>query len=314
MGMIDEIKRSANFARILWQLSKGPLSVLVMATAGAGFVLSSHGSYPTSRLMVMLLGVALCAGGANAFNQYLERNLDRKMTRTRNRPLPSGRMQPHQAFIAAWLLVVCGIAILLFGCGWLPAVLAGVNAAVYVLIYTPMKRHSSLCTLVGALVGALPPVIGWTAATGTIATGAWVLAAVLFTWQIPHFLSLAWLYREDYARAGFRLLPVTDAAGKWTFPLILLYSLALVPVTLSAALAGMAGALYAVGSVALGSAMVMLGVGLIWRRNGAMARQVFAGSLLYLPALLGLMIVDRAAAHPDARIQAAVVQHSADEG
>jgi hypothetical protein len=170
-GMIEVIKQSATFANILWQLSKGPLSMLVMATAGAGFVLSSHDSYSATRLSLMLFGVALCAGGANAFNQYLERDLDRKMTRTRNRPLPSGRMQPRQAFIAAWLFVVCGIAILLLGCGWLPAVLAGTNAAVYVLIYTPMKRHSSLCTLVGALVGALPPVIGWTAATPFFVAG-----------------------------------------------------------------------------------------------------------------------------------------------
>lgn len=287
------IPAPGSLPRVLWELSKAPLSLMVVLTAAVGYVLGANGPLDVSVLGCVLAGVGLAAGGANAFNEVIERGPDGRMRRTAGRPLPSGRMGAAEAWLAAWAMTLGGGAILLIGAGWLPAAMALGNAALYAGVYTPLKRRSPFCTLVGAVVGAVAPMIGWAAAAGRIEAGAWALAAVLFTWQIPHFLALGWIHREDYARAGFRMLPMADPAGRLTFALILLYTLALLPATLSAAMFGVAGALYAVGAALLGSAMAALSARLSLVRTRDGARAVFLASLIYLPLLLGLMILDR---------------------
>jgi len=269
------------------------LLLMVAMTAAVGYFLASPGTVQWPALSTMLAGVILAAGGANAFNEWIERELDARMKRTQSRPLPSRRISTTSAAITAWVMTLGGGVILLSYAGVLAAALTMANVGLYACVYTPLKRRSSACTLVGAVVGAMPPMIGWVAASGSIDAGAWVLSTLLFTWQIPHFLSLAWIHREDYARAGFRMLPVTDSAGRLTFLLILLYCLALMPVALSASIFGIAGTLYALGSSILGTVMALLGGRLMLRRTHASARQVFLASLVYLPALLGLMLLDQ---------------------
>lgn len=275
------------------ELSKARLSALVLATAVVGFVLASDGPLDASVLLWTAVGTAMCAGGANAWNQWLEVKPDSRMQRTRRRPLPTGRIGSLHALAFAVAMVAGGAFLLAVRVNGLTALLALLAAAVYVLAYTPLKARSTLCTLVGAMVGAIPPLMGWAAATGRLDKGAWILAAVLFVWQIPHFLSLAWLYREDYRRGGFRMLPLVDPSGRLTCLVSVLYSAALLPIGLAATVMGVAGWTYAAGSCALAAGMGVMAVRLFLHPTEGRARQLFVASLIYLPLLLTLLLADR---------------------
>lgn len=279
---------------IYMELAKFRLSLLVVMTAAAGFVLASHGGVDAARLAWTSLGVALAACGANALNQVQEIARDALMTRTRGRPLPSGRIGRRHALVAALVWATAGVTLLAVRVNLVAAGLTLANVLLYNLVYTPLKTRSTACTLVGALCGALPPLIGWAAVDGRLALGGWILAAVLFVWQIPHFLALAWLYRGDYERGGFRMLPVVDQSGRITVRLLVLYALLLLPLGLAAGVTGMGGRLFAVGSLLLGAWLVGTGVRLWRERSDGRARTVFFASLVYLPLLLGLMIADAA--------------------
>jgi protoheme IX farnesyltransferase len=281
-------------AGVYAELTKARLSALVVATTAAGYALGSSGRFDLTGLVWAVLGTSLSALGANGLNQWLERARDARMERTRDRPLPSGRLEPGRAFAVSLALALFGTAALFAGTNALTAGLNVLTVALYVLVYTPLKTRSSLCTLVGAIVGAIPPVMGYAAAAGTIGAGAWILFAVLFAWQIPHFLSLAWLYREDYRRGGYIMLPLGDPTGRITFEVTMLYALALVPLGLASFLAGLTGWVSVIGSLALGGVFFALTLQLRRRRGDREARRVFLASLAYLPLLLGLFVADHA--------------------
>lgn len=275
------------------ELTKARLVALVLVTTAVGFVLADSEPTRWATFGWTLLGTALAGLGANGLNECIERRADSRMARTRNRPLPAGRLPIAVAYSVATAMTILGPVILVIGANVLAALLALSAAAVYLLIYTPLKSRTPLCTLVGAVSGALPPMVGWAAASGRLDAGAWILGGVLFVWQIPHFLALSWLYRDDYARGGFRMLPVVDRQGDLTTLAVVLFSLALVPVALMATWVGVAGWAYAGGSVLLGTALAGLGAVLRRRRSRLNARRVFLASIVYLPFLLGLMLLDR---------------------
>ncbi|MCX7017028.1 MAG: heme o synthase [Candidatus Sumerlaeota bacterium] len=275
------------------ELSKAPLIALVALTGVAGFLLARGGGVDARKLVWALLGLSLTAAGANAFNQALEVEADRRMRRTRERPLPSGRLGRRGALAWAAGALAAGIAILALRANWLTAALGLLAADLYLLVYTPLKARTPLSAQAGALVGAIPPMMGWAAVAGRVELGAWILGATLFVWQAPHFLALAWLRRGDYRRAGFRALPAVDRAGHATFDLILLYGLALIPAGLSAALAGLAGSVYGVGSLLLGALFAAASLRAYRRRTRRNVRRLFWAGLVYLPLLLGLMVADR---------------------
>lgn len=282
----------ARRARAYAELSKWRLSSLVLLTTAVGFVLGERGPLRLDLLLWTLVGTALCAFGASALNQWAECPWDQRMDRTRTRPLPSGRVGRGEALVVSGLLLAGGgVALTLFA-NALAAALALIVAALYVVLYTPLKQRSSLCTQVGAVCGAIPPMIGWAAARGALDPGAWVLFAILFVWQIPHFLAIDWVHREDYARGGFRMISSVDPSGAMTGRLAVLYCLALVPLTLMAVVVGLGGYLYLAGALALGLAFLGLGAALHLTRTREAARRLFVASLVYLPLLLGLLVLD----------------------
>ncbi|HOX24686.1 MAG TPA: heme o synthase [Candidatus Krumholzibacteria bacterium] len=278
--------------RDVLELSKARLSGMVVLTTLVGFLLGAPQPQWT-RLAFTLLGTGLTAFGAAALNQYRERDVDALMERTRRRPLPAGRIAPGVALAYGTGVSTLGAFVLLAFAGPLPASLAAATILLYVLVYTPLKRISTVNTLVGAVCGAIPPLIGWTAATGAFAVGGWLLFALLFVWQMPHFLSLAWLYRADYARGGLRMLPVVDADGRLTFPVTVLFAALHLPLGLMVTLAGVAGPWFALGSLGLGIGWGWLGLRLYRSHSDRDARRVFLASLAYLPLVLLLMVADR---------------------
>jgi len=280
------------FAQYL-ELTKARLSALVVLTTAAGYAVSSTGSPSWGRLGWTIFGTALSAGGANALNEWMESDLDAQMERTSHRPLPSGRMSRAHGLAIALMAALLGPTILLAFTNALTAGLAAFTILLYVLVYTPLKRRSTACTLVGALCGAIPPMMGCSAAVGHLGSTAWFLFALLFLWQIPHFLALAWLYREDYARVGFKMFPLLDEAGGRTGRLMVLYALALVPLGFAMALSGLGGWLFVLGSIALALGFTSLGFQFLRDRSSARARRVFFASLIYLPLVLSLLVVDR---------------------
>jgi protoheme IX farnesyltransferase len=276
------------------QLTKPRVNALVVASAAAGYYMASGDATDLSRVVHTTMGTFLVAGGAAALNQVYERDLDALMRRTRLRPLPDGRLQTVEACLFALALAGGGIVQLALGANVLAAFVAFATLFLYALVYTPMKRFTSFSTVIGAVPGALPPVIGWAAAQGTLPPAAWALFTILFLWQLPHFLSIAWIYREDYARAGFPMLPVLDPSGRSTARQALLYAAALVPVSLAPTVFGVAGATYFAGALALSLGFLALSVRFSTDRSVARARQLFLGSIIYLPLLWILMIADRA--------------------
>jgi len=274
-------------------LTKPRMVLMILVTTCVGFYLGSSGAMDTLRLVYTLLGTALAAGGTLALNQFLERDLDAKMERTRLRPLPAGRLQPGEALAFGTTVTVTGLLFMAFAVGELSALVTVVTVGSYLFAYTPLKQRTSLCSVLGAIPGALPPVTGWVAARGDFGPGAWVLFAILFLWQMPHSLAIGWLYRADYARAGIRLLPVIEPDGCSTGRQIVGNCLALLAVGLLPTLIGLTGSVYFVGALALGAGLLVCGIVLAVSRSAADARRLVFASLVYLPVLLVLMALNK---------------------
>jgi heme o synthase len=272
------------------ELTKPRITLLVVFTTLVGFVVATPGAVEALPLLAVLAGTTLVAAGASAVNMLLERDTDALMLRTRTRPLPAGRMRAPEALLFGLVLTALGLGLLSWLSGPLTGAVAFATWASYLFAYTPLKRRTSLSTLVGAVPGALPPVIGWAAARNSLDGGAFVLFAILFLWQIPHFLAIAWIYREDYARAGLPMLPVLDPAGRLTGRQAVTHSLALLLVSLTPVAAGFGGPVYLAGAVLLGLAMTLAAFRLAVLRTVPAARALFLASVLYLPALLGLLL------------------------
>jgi len=275
-------------------LTKPRLNLLVVASALAGYVMAGGEMLDAIRVICTVAGTALVAGGASALNQVIERVPDSMMRRTRLRPMPDGRLQPFEAVAFGMTLVLAGLALLAAGVNLLSAAVALTTLLTYAVIYTPLKRRTSFATVIGAIPGALPPVIGWAAARGSLSQGAWVLFAIVFLWQLPHFLAIAWMYREDYARAGFPMLPVIEPDGRSTARQAVFYCAALLPVSLAPTLLGMANTVYFVSALGLGLLFLVLTLKFARTRAVADARRLFFGSIIYLPILWILMIAGRA--------------------
>jgi len=275
------------------ELTKPRITVMVMFTALVGFVMASTSGVDAVGLASMLAGTGLVAAGASVLNMVLERRTDGLMHRTRERPIPSGRLRPLDASLFGLALTTLGLALLAWLSGVLAAAVALATWFSYLFLYTPLKTRTSLSTIVGAFPGALPPVIGWTAARGTLDPGAYVLFAMLFLWQIPHFLAIAWIYREDYARGGLPMLPVVDPEGRMTGRQAVANSIALLLVSLAPAAAGMAGRFYLVGAVVLGLLLTAAALRVAVVRNLASARKLFLASIFYLATLDILLLADR---------------------
>ena len=274
-------------------LTKPRITFLVLVTTAVGYALGVGPAFQPAVFFALLVGTALVSGGASALNQWAERDADARMSRTRSRPLPAGRLAPADAFAFGIAISAVGLVLLASAVNPLTALLAAVSLSSYVLAYTPLKRVTPLCTLVGAVPGAIPPMMGWTAATGSLGREAWALFAVLFLWQLPHFLAIAWIYRDDYARGGFPMLPVTDPSGESTARQSVAYAAALVPVTLLAGAFAGAGPVYLWSAVGLGALFVGCACAFAARRSLKAARWLFLVSVFYLPAVLGLMVIDR---------------------
>jgi protoheme IX farnesyltransferase len=275
------------------ELTKPRVSLLVLFTVAAGAWLAAAGEPDVAVLVHTLIGTALVAGGASALNQLLERHSDALMRRTENRPLPAGRLQPLEVLVFGCTLGLVGLAYLaVLSRQPLAAFVAGVTFLSYVFLYTPLKRKTSLNTLVGAIPGAMPPVIGWTAARGSIGPEAVALFLILFVWQVPHFLAIAWIYRDDYARAGLRMLPVVDREGGMTGRQMVTYCLVLVAASLAPVFVLHGSALFVIGALALGTLFLLSALAFMRLNSIANARRVLRASLLYLPALLALLLLD----------------------
>jgi len=275
------------------ELTKPRITLMVMLTALVGFVMASAGAVSAAGLLTMLAGMGLVAAGASALNMVLERRTDALMHRTRQRPLPAGRLRPIDASGFGIALTASGLATLAWGSGTAAAAVALLTWVTYLFFYTPLKTRTSLSTIVGAFPGALPPVIGWAAARGSVDPGAYLLFAILFLWQIPHFLAIAWLYREDYARGGLPMLPVIDASGRMTGRQAVANSLALLLVSVGPAAAGMAGRAYLAGACLLGVGLTAAAVRVAVQRSRSAARGLFLASIAYLAAINALLLIDR---------------------
>lgn len=286
--------RATTAAADLAELVKARLSLLTLATAMAGFALGVRDTWDWLLLSATLGGTALCAAGAAALNQWCESEYDARMKRTRNRPLPAGRMASSDALLAGLALSVVGVACLAFFANTLSAALAAATIVFYILVYTPLKRFTTLNTIIGAVPGALPPLIGWTASHGSIDAEGLTLFAILFLWQMPHFLAIAWLYRDDYAQAGFKMLSEGDDSGALTGRQAVVYSLALLVVSLLPSVFFGYSAVYFYGALALGMGFAALAVRFA-ASGGSIpaAKALFLGSIAYLPLLLGLMVLAR---------------------
>ncbi len=275
-------------------LAKPELTLLSVVSALGGAYLAAGAVIPLGTLIHLLLGTLMVGGGAGALNQYAERGLDVKMRRTESRPLPSGRVSPRRALVFGSGLATAGVLELLLFTTMPAAFLAVVTLVTYLFLYTPLKRISPFATVVGGIPGALPPMIGWSAVTGTLSIGAWSLFFILFFWQMPHFLSLGWMYRKDYARAEYKLLTVVDETGVTVGRQILVYSIALLPAVVVPSMVKMVGVFYLIGALAFSFGFLVLAVRFVQDRTNANARMLFYGSLIYLSGLLALMMVDRA--------------------
>ena len=276
-------------------LAKPRLNLLVVATTLAGYYMAAPRNLGWLLLLNTLIGTALVASGASAFNQLLEIDSDGLMRRTRARPLPSGRITPARAKAFALVLSVIGLAQLAYAVNLLAAAVAFVTLLTYTVFYTPLKKRTSLATVVGGVPGALPPMIGWAAVRGNLSLEAWILFGIVFLWQMPHFLAIAWMYREDYKRAGFPLLPIIEPDGASTGRQAVMYAAALLPVSLAPVAAGMAGNAYLAVAAVMGIGFLALAARFAWLRTATDARRLFFGSILYLPLLWIAMVINRVA-------------------
>jgi protoheme IX farnesyltransferase len=287
------VTRARRHAMDFVELGKPRVVLMVLITTAVGFYLGSLGMPDYLRLLPTLVGTGLAAAGTLALNQYAERDLDARMQRTCLRPLPDGRLQPLDALVFGATVAAAGILYLALAVNPLSAIVTGVTTASYLLLYTPLKRKTPLCSVIGAVPGALPPVTGWTAARGGFGFEAWILFAILFLWQLPHSLAIARMYRDDYAKAGVRLLPVVEPDGASTGRQIVTNCSALLVVGLLPTLVGLAGRVYFFAALALGVGFLGYGIAFARTRTAAAARQLLLASLLYLPALLIIMALDK---------------------
>ena len=274
-------------------LTKPRVVLMVLVTTVVGYYVGLTGAPDYTRLVHLLVGTMLAAGGTLALNQYWERDVDARMDRTRARPLPDGRLAPLEALVFGGAVTVAGLGYLGAFVGTLALAVTAATTVLYLFAYTPLKLRTPLCTIVGAVPGALPPVTGWVASREGFGLGAWVLFGILFLWQLPHTLAIARLYRDDYARAGVRLLPVVDADGTSTERQIVTGCLALLAVSLLPTLIGLAGPIYFVGAFLLGAAFVALGIRQALSPSAGAARRVLFASLLYLPVLFALLAFNK---------------------
>jgi protoheme IX farnesyltransferase len=275
------------------ELTKPRITFLIVLTSAAGFALASRGSVNYAALLSAMLGIALLSSGIATINQYMERDLDALMRRTANRPLPSGKLLPWEALAFGVGLTVCAEIYLAALVNPLTALLGLTVIAGYLFGYTPLKTRTSLSTMVGAFPGAVPPLIGWAAARGTIGLEAWVLFAILFLWQFPHFLAIAWMYREDYSRAGILMLPVVEPDGRVTGQQIVVYTLLLLPVSLLPTALGISGKVYLYGAIVLGLLFLYSSVRAAFSKSRQEARRLLLASVIYLPLLFILMVLNR---------------------
>jgi protoheme IX farnesyltransferase len=281
--------RSAAF----WALAKPDVTLLVVLTTGLGYCAGSRGPLDLVALLHVVFGTLLLSAGTSAMNQYVERATDAQMRRTMVRPLPSGVLSPRDALVFALALAGAGLAWLFLLANPLAGLLGACSAITYLLLYTPLKSRTPWCTFVGAFPGAVPPLIGWAAARDSLAGPGWILFVILFLWQFPHFFSIAWIYREDYARAGIRMLPVVDPSGRSTFRQIVGYSAVLVPVSLLPAIAGLAGVRYLFGALLLGLALLQVSLWVARERSNRGAMWLMHSTVIYLPLLLTLLVLDK---------------------
>ncbi len=284
------------------ELTKPRITWLILMSTGIGYFFGLPGRsnwweflkhVPYFSLLFTIIGTGLLASGTAALNQWYEREADRKMRRTAMRPLPSGRMTPGSALIFGAALSVAGFFALWLGVNLVSALIGAFTLSSYLFLYTPMKQRTWWSTTVGAIPGAMPPLIGYAAAAGSIDRESLVLGAILFLWQFPHFYSIAWMYKEDYAKAGIRMLPVVEPDGRSTARQIVLYGIALIPVSLFPGILGMTGRVYLIGASILGLWFLYSGVRVALERSTARARTVLLTSVLYLPLIYGLMLIDR---------------------
>ncbi|HEV7487354.1 MAG TPA: heme o synthase [Thermoanaerobaculia bacterium] len=263
--------------------------MMVLITTAAGYF---FGAQRVDWLLLLntLLGTALVAAGTNALNQYIERDHDAKMRRTRLRPLPDGRIAPRAALVFSVAISILGTLYLGLAVNWLTAALGAFTLITYIFIYTPLKRVSTICTLIGAIPGAIPPLMGWTAATGILGTGGWILFAILFFWQLPHFMAISWMYRDDYARGGFAMLAVRDDDGVATAGHAVFYSFALLIVSALPSFFGLATYVYLAGAIVAGAALTFASFAFLASRTPVRARRLFMASNIYLIVMMALLV------------------------
>jgi len=293
MLLVMPLERTRRRAVDFFALTKPRVVLMVLVTTAIGFYLGAQGAPDYLVLLHTLIGTALAGGGTLALNQFMEREADGKMQRTRLRPLPDGRLQAREALIFGMLITLGGLVYLWWIVSTLSALVTASIVVSYLFAYTPLKQRTSLCSIVGAIPGALPPVIGWAAARDTLGLEAWILFTIMFLWQMPHSLAIGWLYRNDYAKAGFRLLPVIDPDGRVTGRQIVLNCAALLAVGLLPTLVGFAGATYFFAALLLGSVFLWYGLRLATLRSLASARRLLFASLIYLPVLLAILAFDK---------------------
>jgi len=275
------------------ELTKPRITILILICTAVGYYFGCRTSFHLAMLVHVLFGTALMASGTSALNQWWEADSDAKMHRTRERPIPTGRMKRSHGFVFGVLLSAAGFAELWFGTNALAAALGLFTLLTYLLVYTPLKQRSPACTTIGALPGAMPPLIGYAAASGALDARAFALFLILFIWQFPHFYAIAWMYREDYARGGIRMLPVIEPDGESTAKRVVACSILLVPISLVPRFLGMTGSPSAVAAVAAGLVLLYFGVRLGRERTCASARHVLLASVLYLPTLFAVMVIGR---------------------
>jgi protoheme IX farnesyltransferase len=292
VGRLEQLSARERVAAYL-ELTKPRITFLIVLTAAAGFALGSRGAVDYGRLLAAMVGIAFLSSGIATINQYMERDLDALMRRTANRPLPSGKLLPWEALAFGAALTIFAEIYLAVVVNPLTAVLGLTVIAGYLFAYTPLKTRTTLSTMVGAFPGAVPPLIGWAAARGDIGLEAWVLFAILFLWQFPHFLAIAWMYREDYSRAGILMLPVVEPDGRVTGQQIVIYTVLLLPVSLLPTALGISGKVYLYGAIALGLLFLYSSVRAAFSKSRQEARRLLLASVIYLPLLFILMVLNR---------------------
>ena len=284
----------SGFIRDLVELVKARLTLLVLLTTAVGFYLGAENPINYAALLHTVLGTAAAAAGAAALNQWWERKLDALMHRTRTRPVPAGRMRPRDAVVLGAALSIFGVGYLAFVCNALSAALAAITIIIYVFAYTPLKRVSTFNTALGAVPGALPPMIGWAAARGTLNAGAWMLFAILFFWQLPHFFAIAWMYRDDYARAGFQMISTDDRTGERSASQSVFFCMILFVIAGLPAFLGIATVFYLLAELILGGIFLAAAMRFLKTRAPSDARRLFITSIIYLPLLLGALVLSKA--------------------